>query len=476
MPKSNVAAVILAAGESARFGSPKQLLEWEGRPLVTHTANTAWLAGLDPVIVVLGAMAEQITPALQGHPVRIVRNYRWHEGMSTSLSAGLSVLSPEIEAAVFLPVDQPLITTDLLCALVSHWQQTGARIVVPATQVGKRGNPVLFAREFFPELACLTGDVGGRAIFAKYADRLVYLPVSDANILVDVDTPEAYRRLREEAQCTKGRLDFEKIRGIVCDMDGVLWRGQTPLPGLHAFFALIDELDLGYILVTNNSSKTPQMYVDKLNGMGIQITPNHILTSALAAADHLTGYAPVGALVYPIGGAGVLEALRTRGFRISEGDQADYVVVGWDQGLTWQKLALATRLILHGAGFVGTNPDLTFPMENALAPGNGAQLAALEAATGVEPVVLGKPFPGLYQQALTSMGTRPEDTLVIGDRLDTDILGGLRLGMPTAMLLSGVSDFKEVETSPIRPNMTFEDLSALVRAWRAGMAAKKQGF
>jgi 4-nitrophenyl phosphatase len=147
-------------------------------------------------------------------------------------------------------------------------------------------------------------------------------------------------------------------------------------------------------------------------------------------------------------------------------DHVDVVIVGWDRQLTWQKLATATRLIHDGATFVGTNPDRTFPMEQALAPGNGAQTAALEAATDVTPVIAGKPAPLLYQQALARMGTAPAETLVIGDRLDTDILGGIRLGMPTALMLTGIAQRDDLPASPIRPMVVLEHLPALVEAWR----------
>ncbi len=466
MSELNVAAVILAAGASTRFGTSKQLLDWQGQPLITHIADIAWRAGLSPILVVLGAEADQIAPVLQGRPVHIVRNYRWSQGMSTSLNVGVAALPIETQAAIFLPVDQPLVTPALLRDLVATWQSSHQDIVIPVSQAGQRGTPVLFARQFFAELAQLSGDVGGRVLFSKYADCLTQLEVADAHLLTDADTPETYIQLQKYARHTH-KEHLAEIRGIICDMDGVLWRGQSALPGLHEFFNLINMHNLGYVLVTNNSSKTPDMYVEKLRAMGVHTTPAHILTSALAAADYVTSVSlPSETIVYPIGGPGVLAALRARGFILSDGETADYVVVGWDQALTWEKLAIATRLIYDGAKFIGTNPDLTFPMEHSLAPGNGAQLAALEAATQVKPVVAGKPYPILYQQALARMGTHATQTLVIGDRLDTDILGGVRLSMPTAMMLSGISGLEQLKTSPYQPDMIFDNLAALVEAWR----------
>jgi len=463
MSKLTVAAVILAAGGSTRFGAPKQLLPWQGRPLIAHVADMAWMAGLSPVVVVVGAEAEQVTPALAGREVCVLRNYRWHEGMSTSLGLGVAALPSSVEAAVFLPVDQPLVDARFLRSLVTYWQQYNAGIVVPVGREGRRGMPVLFTRRFFPELATLSGDIGGRALFAQYADNLVTMPVADPDVLTDVDTPAAYETLLARQAAS---LDWDGIKGVICDMDGVLWRGETPLPGLHDFFALLEDRHLPYVLATNNASKTPEQYVDKLARMGIVTNTEHVLNSATAAADYLVAQAAPGAPVYPIGGSGIREALRSHGFTLTEGDRADYVVVGWDRDLTWQKLATATLLIRGGAGFIAANPDRTFPMEDGLVPGNGAQVAALITATDITPVMAGKPGPLLYERALARMGTSPEETLVIGDRLDTDILGGLRLGMPTALVLSGITQADELPSSPIHPDVVFDDLAALVQAWR----------
>ncbi len=465
MSNLTIAAVILAAGGSTRFGAPKQLLPWQGRPLIAHVADMAWMAGLSPVVVVVGAEAEQVMPALTGRDVFVLRNYRWQEGMSTSLSLGVAALPSAVEAAVFLPVDQPLVDARFLRSLVAYWQQHGAGIVVPVGREERRGTPVLFARRFFPELAQLSGDIGGRALFARYPDALVTMRVADPDVLTDVDTPAAYEALL--ARQSSSAVEFGAIKGVICDMDGVLWREDTPLPGLSDFFALLEARRIPYMLATNNSSKTPEQYVEKLARMGIVTNTTHVLNSATAAADYLATQAAPGTPVYAIGGPGVREALRSHGFVLTEGDHADYVVVGWDRDLTWHKLATATLLIRGGAGFIATNPDRTFPLEDGLVPGNGAQVAALITATDVTPVMAGKPGPLLYEWALARMGTSPEETLVIGDRLDTDILGGLRLGMPTALVLSGTTQADELPASPIHPDVIYDDLAALVRVWAA---------
>lgn len=467
MSESTVAAVILAAGGSTRFGAPKQLLPWQGRPLIAHVADMAWMAGLSPVVVVVGAEADRVAPALAGRDALVLRNYRWQEGMSTSLSLGVAALPSTVEASIFLPVDQPLVDARFLRSLVAYWKQHAAGIVVPVGCEGRRGTPVLFARRFFAELAQLSGDVGGRVLFAQYPGDLVTMPVADPDLLIDVDTPAAYEALLAR-QAASSVVDFSALKGVICDMDGVLWRGDTPLPGLHDFFGLLEARRIPYVLATNNASKTPEQYVEKLARMGIVTNTDHVLNSATAAADYLATQAAPGTPVYVIGGPGVHEALRLHGFTLTGGDHADYVVVGWDRDLTWQKLATATLLIRGGAGFIAANPDRTFPMEDGLVPGNGAQVAALITATDVMPIMAGKPGPLLYERALARMGVAPEATLVIGDRLDTDILGGLRLGMPTALVLSGITQPDELAGSPIHPDMVFEDLAALMRAWQEG--------
>jgi 4-nitrophenyl phosphatase len=471
MVKSQVAAVLLAAGGSTRFGHPKQLLPWHGRPLITHTLDTAWIAGLDPRVVVLGAEAERIRPALADRDATVMVNYRWEKGMSTSVALGLAALPPSVEAAIFLPIDQPLIDAALLRGLVDAWEEGVGTIVIPRSTNGRRGSPVLFDRAYFAELSRLSGDVGGRAIFERHPEALTHVMVPDSVVLTDADTPEAFEALQKHRGTINRSPDFSALRGIISDMDGVLWRGDDPQPGLRDFFALLHDHALPYVLVTNNSSHTPQEYVDKLAGMGITTTIDHVLGSAEAAAIYVAAQSP-GAEVYAIGGPGVLHALRTHGLSVTQAHDtraADYVVVGWDRALTWQKLATATRLIHNGAVFVGSNPDLTFPMEAGLAPGNGAQLAALEAATGVEPIVVGKPETLLYQQAMARMGTSPAETLMVGDRLDTDILGAAQVGMPTVLVLTGISGRDALDRSPIRPTGVYEDLPTLVTAWRTAL-------
>ncbi len=253
------------------------------------------------------------------------------------------------------------------------------------------------------------------------------------------------------------------LQAFIIDMDGVLWRGDAPLPGLAAFFSTLRARQLKFVLATNNASKTPAQYIAKLAGMGVQVSRDEILTSALVAAQYLRQTARPGAPVYAIGEDGVREALSEAGFALCAGG-SEYVVVGMDRGLTWDKLAQATLDIRAGAQFIGTNGDLTLPTERGFTHGNGAILAALQAATGVAPVIMGKPEPLLYRQALARLGSDPARTAAVGDRLETDILGAVRAGLPGVLVLSGVSTRAQLAASACRPTWVLEDIRALAES------------
>ena len=469
----SIAAVILAAGASTRFGQCKQLLDWKGRPLVAHVTDVALEARLEPVVVVVGCAAQDVNSALDGRPARVVMNWRWAEGMSASVQIGLAALPPETEAAIFLQSDQPLVTPALIRAMVNRMQESSASIVHPA-HAGRRGTPVLFARRHFPELAAVSGDQGGRGLIERHAGEVATVEVDDPHVLADIDTPNDYERLltststltsastSTSTSASTSNLNLRTLLREIChliiDMDGVLWRGDEPMPGLQDFFALLRRRQIDFILATNNSSKTPEQYVDKLARFGVEVGAEQVLTSALVSAEYLAGVALDGARVYVIGGDGIRRALEERGFLLVD-EGADYVVVGWDQQLTWDELAIATLLIHEGADFLGTNPDVTFPTKRGPVPGNGAILAAIEAATGVTPVVTGKPEPQMYEAALRRMDASPEDTAMLGDRLDTDIAGAARVGLKTVLVLSGIATEEDVAASAIKPDLVCASIS-----------------
>jgi molybdenum cofactor cytidylyltransferase len=196
MSSKRVAAIILAAGASARMGKPKQLLDWEGRPLVRAAAEVALAAQLDPLLVVVGGAQTQVAEALAGLPLRMIANPNYSDGQSTSLHAGITALGQDADAAVVLLGDQPFVTAAIIEQLVAEWQTSGAAIIAPA-YAGQRGNPVLFARSVFPELLAIQGDQGARGVLAADRTRVRLVTFDDPRPLTDIDTPEDYKRLRD---------------------------------------------------------------------------------------------------------------------------------------------------------------------------------------------------------------------------------------------------------------------------------------
>ena len=254
------------------------------------------------------------------------------------------------------------------------------------------------------------------------------------------------------------------LRQLLIDMDGVLWRGDRPMPGLRNFFSLLRTRGIGLVLVTNNASKTSESYRERLASYGIETSADEVLTSAQATAGYLAERSEPGTPVFVIGEEGLQRAVTERGFRIvSDDEQPAYVVVGWDRYLTYDKLAKATLYIHAGATFIGTNPDRTWPSERGLLPGAGAILAAVEAATGIAPTVIGKPSPLMLEIAMHRMHAKPEATAMLGDRLETDILAGLNAGVTTILVLSGVTTRKDLTQPCCEPDFVFDDIAALSR-------------
>ena len=246
-------------------------------------------------------------------------------------------------------------------------------------------------------------------------------------------------------------------------MDGVLWKGTTPLPGLQDFFATLRATSRRFVLATNNATLSPDQYVSRFAEYGIEISDNEILTSAFATAHFIAQENNSNLRVYPIGEHGLLAALAAENIEAADED-VDAVVVGMDRQLNWDKLASAALHINAGARFIGTNPDSSFPTERGVVPGNGAILAALEVATGITPIIIGKPEPELYNQALELMQAETADTLVIGDRLDTDIAGAVRARLDSLLVLTGISTSHMVESSSIQPTYVLPGLPEVTAA------------
>jgi 4-nitrophenyl phosphatase len=263
------------------------------------------------------------------------------------------------------------------------------------------------------------------------------------------------------------RTALESARGYEIDMDGVLYRGDAGLPHVNDFLQSLDRCGIPYVLATNNSTRSPEQYVEKLAKMGVAVEADRILTSGQATAARMKSKYPRGTSVYVLGMRALEDAVFGDDYFIPATTNAEVVASGADFEVTYDKLRIATLAIRRGAGFIATNPDTTFPSEEGLIPGAGSILAALVAATSVEPEVIGKPSTGMLVQGATLLGTQPAETVMLGDRLDTDILAGKRAGFITLMVLTGVSTLEDLKTSDVQPDVVVPDLAPLVEYYRS---------
>ncbi|MCB8947509.1 MAG: HAD-IIA family hydrolase [Ardenticatenaceae bacterium] len=258
---------------------------------------------------------------------------------------------------------------------------------------------------------------------------------------------------------------MNQIKNLILDMDGVLWRGDVPMPGLAEFFETLQKKDIGVVMATNNASKTPQQYVAKLAKFGVTVSEEQIFTSAEATGDYLQRTYDPGVKAFVVGDVGLVTAVQSRGFQLLSveevmgGETAVFVVAGFNPNAVYAQMAAGALLIHKGADFVGTNPDLTFPSEYGPLPGAGSFLAFLQAGTGVEPTVIGKPGPLIFQMAMAKLGGTPQNTAMVGDRLETDIAGGKAAGIQTILVLSGISQRDDVaKANGLQPDFIFEDI------------------
>ena len=255
------------------------------------------------------------------------------------------------------------------------------------------------------------------------------------------------------------------IKALILDMDGVIWRADAPIGDLAKIFARIEARGLKYVFATNNGTKTPDQYVERLAGFGVNVKPSQVVTSALGVAYMLAQRYPKGTKVFMIGEDGIRVALEEKGFEVlstNDASEAKAVVMGIDRGITFDKMREATLLVRSGVPFYATNPDKTFPTPRGEIPGAGAWLSVVTTATEVEPIIAGKPFPYMMELSLEILGTKKDETLVVGDRLETDIAAGQAVGCKTALVLSGVSTKSQADTWQPQLDMIADDLSTLI--------------
>lgn len=257
------------------------------------------------------------------------------------------------------------------------------------------------------------------------------------------------------------------VRAVLLDMDGVVYVGDTVLPGVQELLDYLAGTDRQWLLVTNNSSRTSQAFSDKLAAMGIKAPPDKILGSAEATANWLAGQTNHGTRVIMMGEASLRQALEDRGFEMVEDpSMAEVAVVSIYFDVNYETLARLTLAIRNGARFIATNPDLTLPTERGQVPGTGSLVALLATASGRQPEFVGKPYPGMYEQAIALVGAQPETTLMVGDRYETDIEGAIKLGMPTAGVLTGVTTREGYLRALLPPDAVVEGLPELLELLR----------
>jgi NagD protein len=246
------------------------------------------------------------------------------------------------------------------------------------------------------------------------------------------------------------------------DMDGVLVHENEPVPGAAALLQQWRDQDKPYLVLTNNSIFTPRDLSARLKESGLIVPEDRIWTSALATADFLAAQIPGGS-AFVIGEAGMTTALHEAGFVMTE-RAPDYVVVGETRNYSFEAITKAIRLIGDGSRFIVTNPDATGPSADGPMPATGAVAALISKATGKEPYVVGKPNPMMFRSAMNKIGAHSENTGMIGDRMDTDIVAGIEAGLHTVLVLTGISDHGEIERYPFRPDEVIESVADLVEA------------
>ena len=242
-------------------------------------------------------------------------------------------------------------------------------------------------------------------------------------------------------------ISWPRISGIISDLDGVVYRGQDPIPSAVEAFRRWHKLGVPYAFVTNNSTKTAAEFANKINGMGIPVDPSQIVTTAMATAQVVATNHPATARVFVVGAEALRDAILSKGLTLAE-TAVDVVVVGLDQNFTYHTLSLAQTALLSGAAFYGTNADPMLPKSSGFDPGAGSILAAVRTASGKTPIIIGKPGRQMIDMGLARLGTQRDQTLMIGDQIDTDIIAGKAAGLPTVLVNTGVPQTGPRQTEP----------------------------
>lgn len=261
------------------------------------------------------------------------------------------------------------------------------------------------------------------------------------------------------------RKNIEKIRNkkaFICDMDGVIYHGNKLLPGVKEFVEWLKRESKKFVFLTNSSERTPKELQEKLKRLGVEVDKKHFYTSALATAMFLSHQKPGGS-AYIIGDAGLINALYAVGYTMNNVNP-DYVVVGETNTYNYGRLEHAVNLVLKGSKLIGANPDITGPIENGIAPATKALIAPIEIATGRNAYFVGKPNPLMMRNALKKLQSTREDTIIIGDRMDTDIIAGIESEIDTVLVLSGISTENTASDFPYRPHFILNGIVDIIKS------------
>ncbi len=253
--------------------------------------------------------------------------------------------------------------------------------------------------------------------------------------------------------------DFINKKAFICDMDGVIYHGNRLLPGAGEFVAWLKAENKKFLFLTNSSERSPMELHQKLARLGIEVAPEHFYTSALATASFLSNQKPGGS-AYVIGEAGLINALYNAGMTINDMNP-DYVIVGEARSYNLETLERAVNLVIGGSKLIGTNPDLTGPVEKGITPATGALISPIELATGSKAYFVGKPNPLMMRHALKKLNTKREETVIVGDRMDTDIIAGIESEIETILVLSGVTSRSELNKFAYSPHFILDGVGQI---------------
>lgn len=259
----------------------------------------------------------------------------------------------------------------------------------------------------------------------------------------------------------KALIDKIKSKnGFICDMDGVIYHGNKLLPGVKEFVEWLKKEQKSFVFLTNASERTPKELQEKLYRLGVEVDHTHFYTSALATASFLASQNPGGS-AYIIGEAGLINALYNSGYTMNNVNP-DYVVVGESKSYSFDRIEHAVNLVLKGAKLIGTNPDVTGPAEYGISPATKALIAPIEMSTGKKAYFIGKPNPLMMRIALKKIGVKREESIIIGDRMDTDIVAGIESEIDTALVLSGISNLDTLNSFAYHPTYVLNGIADLI--------------